>query len=107
MALPLLLCGPILRRVEPTLASVWVALREPATVALRLWEGRVAAGAGNMLLSSEPAGTRTLRVGAQRAFRVLRMAGVAQQLEREHDPVERVHGVGRQGAAALGPDPAG
>jgi hypothetical protein len=65
VALPLLLCGPILRRVEPTLVSVWVALREPATVALRLWEGRVAAGAANMLLSSEPAGTRTLRVGAQ------------------------------------------
>src|SRR5215467_5049068 len=64
MDLPLLLCGPILRRVEPTLVSVWVALREPATVILKLWEGRVAAGASNVFLSSDP-GTATLRVGAR------------------------------------------
>ena len=63
MDLPLLLCGPILRRVEPTLVSVWVALRDPGTVAIRLWEGLVSSGAGNMLISSEPQGTPTLRVG--------------------------------------------
>jgi hypothetical protein len=63
MALPLLLAGPIVRRVEPTLASVWVALSEPATVTLKLWEGRVTAGSGNVLLSSDPPGSRTLRVG--------------------------------------------
>ncbi|MGZ8229596.1 MAG: hypothetical protein ACXWUS_08135 [Burkholderiales bacterium] len=63
MALPLLLAGPIVRRVEPTLASVWVALRDPATVTLKLWEGRVTAGSGNVLLTTEPPGTRTLRVG--------------------------------------------
>jgi hypothetical protein len=63
MALPLLLAGPIVRRVEPTLASVWIALRDPATVTLKLWEGHVSAGSGNMLLSSDPPGVRTLRVG--------------------------------------------
>lgn len=63
MALPLLLAGPILRRVEPTLVSVWVALRESATVTLTLWEGRVTAGSGNVFLSSEPPGTKALRVG--------------------------------------------
>ncbi|MGH8523607.1 MAG: hypothetical protein ACREXY_05150, partial [Gammaproteobacteria bacterium] len=63
MALPLLLAGPIVRRVEPQLASVWVALSEPATVTLKLWEGRVTAGSGNLLNSSEPPGARTIRVG--------------------------------------------
>lgn len=65
MTLPLLLAGPILRRVEPTLVSVWVALREPATVSLSIWEGRVTAGSGNVLRTSEPPGVRTLRVGQQ------------------------------------------
>ena len=59
--LPLLLAGPIVRRVEPTLASVWVALSEPATVTLRIWEGRVTQGSGNVLNTSDP--TRTLRAG--------------------------------------------
>jgi hypothetical protein len=63
--LPLLLAGPILRRVEPTLVAVWVALRDPATVTLSLWEGRVTAGSGSVFLSSEPPGTKTLRVGKQ------------------------------------------
>jgi len=40
MSLPLLLAGPILRRVEPTLVSVWVALRDPCNVLLKVWEGR-------------------------------------------------------------------
>lgn len=39
MELPLLLAGPILRRVEPRAAAVWVALSRPATVSLVLWEG--------------------------------------------------------------------
>ena len=59
--LPLLLAGPIVRRVEPALASVWVALSRPATVTLKIWEGRVSAGSGNVLNTSDP--TRTLRVG--------------------------------------------
>jgi hypothetical protein len=63
VALPLLLAGPIVRRVEPTLASVWIALSEPADVTLKIWEGRVTSGSGNVLNSTEPPGTRTLRVG--------------------------------------------
>ena len=39
MALPLLLAGPIVRRVEPNLVAVWVAVSEPATVRLSIWEG--------------------------------------------------------------------
>jgi hypothetical protein len=37
--LPLILAGPIVRRVEPTLVSVWVALSAPRTVDLALWVG--------------------------------------------------------------------
>src|SRR5262245_26189799 len=40
---PLILAGPIVRRVEPKLASVWVALKEPATVRLDVWHGLEAA----------------------------------------------------------------
>ena len=65
MALPLMLAGPILRRVEPTLVSVWVALSEPATVRITLWEGRVTAGSANPWIASDPPGTPTLRVGAK------------------------------------------
>lgn len=59
--LPLLLAGPIVRRVEPTLASVWIALSESATVTLKIWEGRVSTGSGNVLNVSDP--TPTLRIG--------------------------------------------
>jgi hypothetical protein len=65
MELPLMLAGPILRRVEPTLVSVWVALSEPATVRITLWEGRVTAGSANPMIASDPPGTPTLRVGAK------------------------------------------
>jgi len=41
MPLPLMLAGPILRRVEPTLVSVWVALREASTMDIQLWTGLV------------------------------------------------------------------
>ncbi len=36
-SLPLILCGPILRRVEPGSVTVWVALKEPRTVTLRVY----------------------------------------------------------------------
>lgn len=38
---PLLLAGPIVRRVEPRLVSVWVALRDACSVELKLWEGDI------------------------------------------------------------------
>ena len=43
MDLPLILAGPILRRIEPNLVSVWLALSEAASVQLTLWEGRATA----------------------------------------------------------------
>lgn len=35
--LPLLLCGPVLRRTEPRSVSVWVALKKACTVEFGLW----------------------------------------------------------------------
>jgi hypothetical protein len=61
--LPLLLAGPILRRVETTLATVWVALSKPATVKLRVWEGSVSAGADHDFVVSSKDGEQTKRIG--------------------------------------------
>jgi len=37
--LPLILCGPIVRRVEPGLVTVWVVLKEARTIKLELYNG--------------------------------------------------------------------
>lgn len=63
MTFPLVLAGPILRRVEPALVSIWIALREEASLRLVVWEGRAVSGRPDPLLISEP--TDTLRLGAQ------------------------------------------
>ena len=44
MELPLILSGPILRRVEPSLVSVWVALSKACSVQLSLFEGLAKVG---------------------------------------------------------------
>lgn len=41
MSLPLILAGPILRRVEPTLVTVWVALRDACTVRINIYNGLI------------------------------------------------------------------
>lgn len=38
MSLPLLLAGPILRRVQPDSASVWIAFSKPQSLSLYIWE---------------------------------------------------------------------
>jgi hypothetical protein len=56
VTLPLLLCGPVLRRVTPRLVSVWVAVREPGTVRLDVYQGNVDVGstAGAMAATTAP-----------------------------------------------------
>jgi hypothetical protein len=44
VVLPLLLAGPIVRRVEPRLVSIWVASSEEAVVTVEVWPGVVDAG---------------------------------------------------------------
>src|ERR671938_182728 len=36
-SLPLILAGPIVRRVEPHAVTVWLAIKEPCTVTLRIY----------------------------------------------------------------------
>jgi hypothetical protein len=62
VALPFVLAGPILRRVEPNLVSVWLALSRAASVTLTLWQGRTKFSAADHLIRSDPA-TNTLRFG--------------------------------------------
>ena len=63
MNLPLLLAGPILRRVDTTTASVWLALRDPSKVVMKVWEGRAKSGQAHPLAASPS--TPTLRLGAK------------------------------------------
>ena len=62
-AVPLiLLAGPIVRRVEPRLAAVWVALNQPRAVRLVVYDGRQQAPVSAAPLAAGAA--NTLRVGA-------------------------------------------
>src|SRR4029453_18073962 len=70
MTLALLLAGPIVRRVEPSLVSVWVVTKSACRVGLHVWPGEVSAGTGTgggFAPGGEVAqGSRnTVRVGAQ------------------------------------------
>lgn len=59
-ALPLVLAGPMLRRVDPTSVTVFLALKDPRTATLRVYEGD-ADGAGSTVVAM---GTReTVRLG--------------------------------------------
>jgi hypothetical protein len=70
MDLPLILAGPIARRLEQRSFAVWVATSKPATVKLSMWPGEVTAGTAETG-TFDPGGeaavgnTHTLRVGAQ------------------------------------------
>jgi hypothetical protein len=63
LELPLLLGGPILRRVEATSVSVWVALSVAARVRLSVWDGRVVTGTPNPMIATPAPGVSTLRLG--------------------------------------------
>jgi hypothetical protein len=62
-ALPEVLAGPIVRRVEPRACSVWIALRDPSdAVRLTVWRGLQSAGAapGQVASNQAPAGSATV-----------------------------------------------
>jgi hypothetical protein len=85
MALPFLLAGPIVRRVEPRLVSVWVATSEACGVGLKVWPGPVTAGPGTggavFTAGGETAsGAReTVRVGAGLHIAVVTASTVGNQ----------------------------
>lgn len=62
MALPTVLAGPIVRRVEPKLASFWIALSDPSdNVTATIWSGIQKAGptAGTVQSGNAKAGSAT------------------------------------------------
>jgi hypothetical protein len=66
MNLPLMLAGPLLRRVEANLVSVWIALKEAGSVKLSLWVGgEIKAGEKEPTVSGPDPAAQTLRVGPQ------------------------------------------
>jgi hypothetical protein len=75
---PLLLAGPIVRRVEPTLASVWVALKEPRAVRLSIFDAPVDTGPGDTVFGDPSplmvGHARTLRVGENLHIAVVQAA---------------------------------
>ncbi|PSJ37671.1 alkaline phosphatase D family protein [Allosphingosinicella deserti] len=58
--LPLVLCGPILRRTDDLSVTVWVALRRARVVRLEVFEEKPGGGWGATILSAE---ANTVRVG--------------------------------------------
>lgn len=74
------LAGPIVRRVEPRLVSVWVALREAAEVTLRLWEG----------LEFGDTGVTPLASGTASSFRVGKALHFAVVLVENPGPIQRL-----------------
>ena len=66
MDLPPVLAGPILRRVEPNLVAVWVALRDASTVKLALYENQIGASDAddiNLWFRTPDPGVKTIRIG--------------------------------------------
>jgi len=67
--LPLILAGPIVRPVEPTLVSVWVALADARTVELGIWAGITNAGSSGIFFGNSTASHKntasSIRVGAK------------------------------------------
>ena len=68
MSLPLILAGPILRRVDGEVCSAWVALSRPATVGVTLWAGtQMSTGPGTVASGDAPLASgqvQTRRFGA-------------------------------------------
>ena len=84
MPLPLVLAGPILRRVEPNLVAAWLALSEPASVAVTLFRGRTKAATLDPLFRSDPP-TRTLRC-ADRLHVAVALARIPQGSDKTLEP---------------------
>ena len=60
MALPLILAGPMLRRVDGSVCTIFVALSRAASVELKLWAGtQISNGIGTVASGQAPIGTGT------------------------------------------------
>ncbi len=81
--MPVLLAGPIVRRVEPRSVVVWVAFREPGEVSISVWEGRLKSGGpGSVATGESPIGTGT--VNTRRFGKALHIALVRTGARPQH-----------------------
>lgn len=74
MSLPLILAGPIVRRVTARSLSVWVALSEDADVTLSVWDKVVATGTDTSLYTPADAANYTATKHSLRAGNKLHVA---------------------------------
>lgn len=81
MELPLLLGGPILRRVEATSVSVWVALSKAARVRLSVWDSRVLSGTPDPMIATPASGVPTLRLGQKLHIALVTLTPPANSLQ--------------------------
>lgn len=81
MALPRVLAGPILRRVESRLVTVWIALSEPADVTLSVWTTIASAGAGPGLFAGPAPNFTSSPTAALRVCDRLHVAVVTVDIE--------------------------
>ena len=63
--LPLILAGPILRRVEPKLVAVWVAVKESCKVKLTVYQGIGKVSKLSKAVPVAEAEADTIRIGDQ------------------------------------------
>lgn len=55
MALPLVLAGPIVRKVDATSVTIWIALSEPGWVRVKVWDGdQMSTGPGTVQSGDAP-----------------------------------------------------
>jgi len=87
--LPMVLAGPIVRRVEPRSCSVWIALRDTsAEVRLTVWRGLQVAGAAAGQVASGNAPVGTAVVATRQFGRKLHIALVTLTLQAPQPPLE-------------------
>jgi hypothetical protein len=88
MALPLLLAGPIVRRVEPRLVTVWVALGKPATVTVPVWKNLQTAGSAPGSVTSGDATYASGQATTRRIGKALHVAVVTVRLDAPMQPLQ-------------------
>ena len=67
MTLPLILAGPILRRVDSKQINVWVALSQSQSVSLQVWEGEISGSGAGLINAGSPrfsGNASSLKIGA-------------------------------------------
>src|SRR6185437_4282556 len=86
--LPLVLAGPIVRRVEPRLCSFWIALREPSdNVTASIWRGIQTAGPAGGSVSSGDAKVASQSVKTRRFGKQLHVALITVKIDSPAQPL--------------------